>query len=231
MKITDSAIDASNKIQQTTEQETYKTQKRNLTNLVFGTILILAILILGFSFYSRKVNTEKGNPELKNQSEPENTITYKETPNADISENLETYKNDRYGFEITNLNDWVIYVDNTETFYINLRYKTDKVPARHGFSIHILENPKYQTLKDLCNMGAFNEASGFLCRKNITSTKITIGNIEWERVEKGSIGVVPSFEVILGTLHDNKFFYIVDEGYGFDEISKVLTSFTFSEAV
>lgn len=231
------------------EQKTIVSHGFNKWKLGLILIFALLLLILGIVIYwmnvdaglktqvetksipkePPKTSTELSSPDTISD-EPKNIGTYTGVPSGIyVLEEWETYKDSRYGFEITNPGDWVLCLNDYPASYINLRRKTDEVPAQHGFSIDVLENPNYQTLLELCEMGVFNENDGFLCKNNITSTKTMIGTVEWEKVENGSIGVVPSFEVILGTYHDNKFFYVVDEGYGIDEIGEILSSFTFTE--
>jgi hypothetical protein len=221
----------------------------NLLKIGFIAVLLLFLSSAFLSIYLLITNTELKN-QLDELKEPTNTTnnnvfappdsTLKETETIDpgtpshiIMEDWTVYIDPYDKFEITNPGEWLLFTNDYKDYLgeisrlMNFRHKTDERPVDTGFYIRRLKNPKYETLKEMCDENEFNdEISGIYCSDNIVSIKVIIGSTEWEKFEDGAIDIVPGRKIILSTYHNNKIFFIVDNGgYGFEKISEVLSTF------
>lgn len=192
-------------------------------------VVIMGIGIIVYVLLFNKDDDSKQTTGLNDLStKTKDTVTIEESvAEKSVMTDWETYASPTYNYEISNPGDWILTVNNLANSDINLRLNSDGVPARSGFSIAIIENPKYKTMKEMCDNGEFNENTGILCSDEITQATTTIGEIAWEKIEGDSIGVIPSFNVVLSTYYMNNIYYVVSEGYSIEQISEVLKSFSY----
>ncbi len=211
--------------------------------LIIVAVITLAILIvIILPFIHKTQNKPSSAPDIQSNepqnkpssapdiqsNEPQNIGIYEGVPiGIDVKEEWETYVSPEYNYIISNPGDWILYINDFANSDISLRLKSDSTPTRHGFSIAVFERPKYTTMKEMCDNGEINESTGILCSKEISTSLTKIGTTSWERISDDSIGVVPNFNIVLSTFHDNKIFYVVSEGYSIEQISEVLESFRF----
>lgn len=137
-----------------------------------------------------------------------------------------SYEDSKYNFEVKNPGDWILYVNDFENSYLNFRLKEDNTPAEHGFSLAVLENTIYTTAKELCESGNSKDES-ILCSEDITTEGVTIGSKTWEKVRAQDIGIIPSGYIALTTYENGNLFYVISEGYTYEQILEVLQSFKF----
>jgi hypothetical protein len=192
-----------------------------------GNILILAIILLALGIASGIVIF------LKYRTKPKSVTTTQiqqnqkaAVPNYTFSTTWTTFQNPKYGYEITNPGGWLLTKDDADLASVNLRLSTDTTPAESGFSIGVYQNSKYKTMKELCD-NTTPDTSGVLCTDHIKGAQITIGSVAWNQYTTDSIGLPPTGYVAFDTYHNGNMYVIYSSISNFDDITKVLKSFTF----
>lgn len=181
---------------------------KSITTILFTLLIIILLGAVGFVTYQ--------NYQLKNsfkQEESQSIPTV--TPTPDPTADWETYINTKYSYQLKYPPSWRINSmagekDYSQTLSVNLRAKSDEIPAESGFSIVVIPNIDNLSLTEWIKQ---NPDNGRLLPSNTTQTVpssvVTINGISWEKIDTDLIGSVPTGDVIYGTPHNGNLYSIV----------------------